>query len=138
MIMPACYTITAVGLARGAISPVEPLGGPITVMLPRGARTLACLRTIMTPILDNKDPAAPSVFRPAALLREARRTFSHVNQPSPQQRSTASVSRLRPTASSTRAGSGHSVSHHPVVGISVPSKKAGWRLVMKTSGLTEE
>ena len=27
----------------------------------------------MTPILDNKDPAAPSVFRPAALLREARR-----------------------------------------------------------------
>ena len=73
MIMPACYTITAVGLARGAISPVEPLGGPITVMLPRGARTLACLRTIMTPILDNKDPAAPSVFRPAALLREARR-----------------------------------------------------------------
>lgn len=27
----------------------------------------------MTAILDNKDPASPSVFRPAALLREARR-----------------------------------------------------------------
>ncbi len=27
----------------------------------------------MTPILDNKDPSAPSIFRPAALLREARR-----------------------------------------------------------------
>jgi uridine phosphorylase len=27
----------------------------------------------MPPILDNKNPAAPSVFRPAALLREARR-----------------------------------------------------------------
>jgi uridine phosphorylase len=27
----------------------------------------------MPPLLDNKDPAAPSVFRPAALLREARR-----------------------------------------------------------------
>jgi uridine phosphorylase len=27
----------------------------------------------MTPILVNKDPSAPSVFRPAALLREARR-----------------------------------------------------------------
>ena len=28
---------------------------------------------MMPPILDNKDPSAPSVFRPAALLREARR-----------------------------------------------------------------
>jgi uridine phosphorylase len=28
---------------------------------------------IMFPILDHKDPSAPSVFRPAALLREARR-----------------------------------------------------------------
>ncbi|MGA7488680.1 MAG: nucleoside phosphorylase [Xanthobacteraceae bacterium] len=27
----------------------------------------------MTPILDNKNPSAPSIFRPAALLREARR-----------------------------------------------------------------
>ena len=27
----------------------------------------------MPPLLDNKDPASPSVFRPAALLREARR-----------------------------------------------------------------
>ena len=27
----------------------------------------------MIPILANKDPSAPSVFRPAALLREARR-----------------------------------------------------------------
>src|SRR2546429_2560365 len=27
----------------------------------------------MPPLLDNKDPSSPSVFRPAALLREARR-----------------------------------------------------------------
>src|SRR5260370_8003491 len=27
----------------------------------------------MIPILDNKDSSAPSIFRPAALLREARR-----------------------------------------------------------------
>jgi hypothetical protein len=27
----------------------------------------------MPPLLDNKNPASPSVFRPAALLREARR-----------------------------------------------------------------
>ena len=27
----------------------------------------------MPPLLDNKNPSSPSVFRPAALLREARR-----------------------------------------------------------------
>src|SRR2546421_440626 len=31
------------------------------------------MRTAMAPILDNKNPMSPSVFRPAALLREARR-----------------------------------------------------------------
>src|SRR4051812_3567890 len=31
------------------------------------------MRMLMPPLLDNKNPSAPSVFRPAALLREARR-----------------------------------------------------------------
>jgi hypothetical protein len=33
---------------------------------------------MMPPILDNKRPAAPSVFVPSALLREARRLRRHV------------------------------------------------------------
>src|SRR5262249_46692012 len=37
----------------------------------------------MPPLLDNKDPSSPSVFRPAALLREARRQkgLTHVEVP---------------------------------------------------------
>ena len=37
----------------------------------------------MPPLLDNKDPSSPSVFRPAALLREARRQkgLMHVEVP---------------------------------------------------------
>src|SRR5436190_5674749 len=42
-----------------------------------GARLLnltgARYGSFMVPILDNKDSSAPSIFRPAALLREARR-----------------------------------------------------------------
>ena len=39
----------------------------------RDARSAATCAMTKAPILDNKDPAAPSVFAPAALLREARR-----------------------------------------------------------------
>src|SRR5215475_8449355 len=39
------------------------------------------------------------------------------------------MSRSRPAAVSTREGSGHNVAHQPAVGISVPSKKAGWRVI---------
>src|SRR5262249_59833097 len=37
----------------------------------------------MPPLLDNKDPSSPSVFRPAALLREARRQkgLTHIEGP---------------------------------------------------------
>src|SRR5262249_61783726 len=37
----------------------------------------------MPPLLDNKDPSSPSVFRPAALLREARRQkgLTHIEVP---------------------------------------------------------
>lgn len=46
---------------------IVPLSARTSVILQRGTR----VRT--PPILDNKDPAAASVFEPAALLREARR-----------------------------------------------------------------
>src|ERR1043166_5697817 len=53
-----------------------------------------------------------------------------VNQPSPEHRSMTPIPRLTPTAISTPAGSGHSTSHQPAVGISVPSKKPGRLLVI--------
>ena len=37
----------------------------------------------MPPLLDNKNPAAPSVFVPSALLREARRQKGIADKPVP-------------------------------------------------------
>jgi ABC transporter substrate binding protein len=48
-----------------------------------------------------------------------------VNQPSPEHRSTTSMSAFTPTSLSTFAGSGQRASHQPGSGIPVPSKKPG-------------
>src|SRR5262249_16118064 len=40
---------------------------------PRSQKCLPGVSMSSAPILDNKDPSAPSVFEPAALVREARR-----------------------------------------------------------------
>ena len=60
-----------------------------------------------------------------------------VNQPSPEHRSMTSIPGLTPTALSTPAGSGHSASHHPAVGISVPSKNPAGLLVIRMSLLRQ-
>src|SRR5262245_43660974 len=57
-----------------------------------------------------------------AITHLAIRAIGTVNQPSPEHRSMTSRPDLMPTAVSTPAGSGHNASHHPAVGISVPSK----------------
>jgi hypothetical protein len=44
-----------------------------------------------------------------------------------------SMSEMMPIALSKPAGSGHRASHHPAVGISVPSKKPGCLLVVRKS-----
>ena len=60
-----------------------------------------------------------------ATTRPASFAICSVNQPSPQHRSITFMPGRTPTAASTFAGSGHSASHQPAVGISVPSKKPG-------------
>src|SRR4029077_20829317 len=60
-----------------------------------------------------------------AITRRAAFAIGNVNQPSPQHRSTTFVPARRPTARNTSEGSGHSASHQPAAGISVPSKKPG-------------
>src|SRR5450830_435038 len=49
----------------------------------------------------------------------------NVNQPSPEHRSITSMPDVMPTWARILAGSGHSASHQPAVGISVPLKNPG-------------
>ncbi len=60
-----------------------------------------------------------------ATTRRAIFAIGSVNQPSPAQRSIASIPGASPTARSTPAGSRHSACHQAASGISVPSKKSG-------------
>src|SRR3981081_400215 len=60
-----------------------------------------------------------------ATTRFASFAICNVNQPSPQHRSITFILELMPTAASTVAGLGHSASHQPAAGTSVPSKKPG-------------
>ena len=65
---------------------------------------------------------------PAELVADARAAEQLLR--SPEQRSITSMPGLIPTAASTPAGSGHSASHHPALGISVPWKNPGRSLVI--------
>src|SRR5580704_8169117 len=60
-----------------------------------------------------------------AITKWAIFAICNVNQPSPEHRSTTSISDFKPTDVSTPAGSGHRASHQPGSGIPVPSKKPG-------------
>src|SRR4051812_16607806 len=60
-----------------------------------------------------------------ATIRRAAFAIGNVNQPSPQHRSTTFMPARRPTARNTSEGSGHSASHQPAAGISVPPKTPG-------------